>query len=161
MPEAAERKPYFKTVATNRRARHDYLVEETLEAGIALQGSEVKSLRMGRVEFADSYARIELGECWLFGLQIKTYEQTFVQVPDPVRKRRLLVSKRELLKLHRLSERGGTTLIPLEIYFKGSWAKVKLGLCVGKTQHDKRQVLRERIAKREVDRAMKGRKGKR
>jgi len=152
---AAEKPAYFKTVATNRRARHDYFIEETFEAGIELHGSEVKSLRQGKVSFADSFARVDNGQCWIIGLQITPYEKAFVEVPDPVRKRRLLLSKREIEKLQPKSQRGGYTVVPLEIYFKESWAKVKLGLARGKAQHDKRETLKKDMARREIDRVMK------
>lgn len=148
---------YFRRVAVNRRARHDYYVEETVEAGIELHGSEVKSLRSQHVDFADSYARVENGECMLIGLQLTPYEKAHVQVPDPTRKRRLLLKKREIRKLWSAAERTGRTLIPLEIYFRGSWAKVKLGICSGKSHSDKRSVLREATVKREMERATRGR----
>jgi SsrA-binding protein len=151
-------KPYFKTVATNRRARHDYFIEEFVEAGIALRGCEVKSLRSNLVNFADSYALIADGECWLIGLQINTYDKAHVQVPDPVRRRRLLLSRREIGKLQKKSELAGRTLVPLEIYFKGPWAKLKLGICRGKTFADRREDLKSREANREIDRAMKARR---
>ena len=154
----AEKPVYFKTVATNRRARHDYHIEETFEAGIELHGSEVKSLRQGKVSFADSFARVENAQCWLIGLQITQYEKTFVQVPDPVRKRRLLLARREIDKLQLLAQRAGYTLIPLEIYFKGSWAKVKLGLAKGKALYDKRETLKRKMADREIARAMKSKR---
>jgi len=154
----AERKAYLKVVATNRRARHDYHIEEAFEAGIELHGSEVKSLRQGRVDFADCYARVYENQCWLIGLQIKTYGHAFVQLPDPVRRRRLLLSKREIEKLRVKSEKSGYTIVPLEIYFKGSWAKVKIGLAKGKAMHDKRETLKKDMARREIDRALKSRR---
>ena len=154
-PKTEPKKEYMKVVAVNRRARHDYFIEETLEAGIELHGSEVKSLRTGRVNFADSYARVYEGQCYLIGLQLSTYEKTSVWTPDPVRRRRLLLNKREIAKLQAKSERAGCTIIPLEILFRGSWAKVKLGLAKGKAAHDKRQAIKEALTKREIDRAMK------
>src|SRR5688572_21737171 len=132
-----EKKDYKKVVATNSKARHDYFVEDTVEAGIELQGSEVKSLRTRRVNFADCYARIYENECWLMGLQLSTYEKTHVQVPEPSRRRKLLLKRREIDKLRAKSETTGRTLVPLEIYFRGSWAKVLLGICKGKTHGDK------------------------
>jgi SsrA-binding protein len=150
-----EHKPYFLSVATNRRARHDYHVEEDVEAGIALHGSEVKSLRLRQVDFTDSYALVDKDQCWLLGLRLSKYDKSHVQTPDPVRRRRLLLKKREIAKLHALTERSGYTLIPLEIYFKGSWAKVKLGVCRGRREYDKRQALRAGEAKREIARVMK------
>lgn len=154
-PGTTARKDYFKVVAVNRRARHDYHIEEDLEAGLELHGSEVKSLRTGRVSFADSYARVYEGECWLIGLQLSTYEKTHVQVPDPVRRRRLLLKSREIAKLQAKSERAGYTLVPLELYFKGPWAKVKLGLARGKKEHDKREALKSSMHHREIDRVLK------
>lgn len=157
-PSATEKKEFHKTIATNRRARHDYHVEDTVEAGLALHGSEVKSLRTQQVDFADSYARVDNGECWLFGLQISTYRKSHVQLPDPVRRRRLLLKKREIEKLRQETDMAGRTLIPLEIYFRGSWAKVRLGICKGKTKADKRHTLREKEVRREIDRTMKDRR---
>lgn len=149
------RKPYRKTVATNRKARHDYHIEETVEAGIELHGSEVKSLRTHQVSFADSYARVLDNECWLIGLQLSTYEKTHVQVPDPARKRRLLLKRHEIGRLRAKTEAGGRTIVPLEVYFKGSWAKVLLGVARGKTHGDKRAALREAEVRRDIDRTLK------
>ena len=151
-------KPYYKKVAINRRARHDYFVEEFVETGIELHGCEVKSLRNNQVSFADSYAMVADGECWLIGLQITTYDKTHVQVPDPVRRRRLLLNKREIEKLRKKSEMAGRTLVPLEIFFKGSWAKLKLGVCRGKKFADRREDLKAREVGREIERAMKARR---
>jgi len=150
-----EREPYRLTVATNAKARHDYIIEEKVEAGIELHGSEVKSLRTRRVSFADCYARVYEGECWIIGLQLSTYDKAHVQVPDPVRRRKLLLSRREIEKLRAKSEVAGRTLVPLEIYFKGSWAKVLLGVCKGKTHGDKRQALKEAEVKRDISRVLK------
>ena len=147
---------YRLSVAKNRRARHDYHVEETCEAGIELHGSEVKTLRLREVDFADAYALVTNGECWVHGLRIATYVKAHVQLPDPVRRRRLLLKKREIAKLSALSERSGYTLIPLEIYFRGSWAKVLLGVCRGKRDYDKRQSLKADMAAREIARVKKG-----
>lgn len=146
---------YRLSVAQNRRARHDYHVEETYEAGIELHGSEVKTLRLREVDFADAYAIVTDGQCWLQGLRIATYDKAHVQLPDPVRRRRLLLKKREIAKLLALSERSGYTLIPLEIYFRGSWAKVRLGVCRGKREYDKRQSLKADMAAREIARVKK------
>lgn len=148
-------KPYRQNVATNRKARHDYVIEDTVEAGIELRGSEVKSLRNHRVSFADSYARVLNNECWLIGLQLNLYEKASVQLPDPQRKRRLLLQRREIDRLRAITERSGRTLIPLEIYFKGSWAKVLLGVGRGKTHGDKRAALREAEVRRDIDRTLK------
>jgi SsrA-binding protein len=151
----AEDGVYRMVVGQNRRARHDYHVEETYEAGIELHGSEVKTLRLRQVDFADAYALIDNGQCWLKGLRLSTYDKTHVQIPDPVRRRRLLLKKREIAKLQGLSDRSGYTLIPLEIYFRGSWAKVRIGVCRGKREYDKRQSLRADMAAREIARVKK------
>jgi len=150
----AAKAPYRRVVATNSRAHHDYHVEETVEAGIVLHGSEVKSLRTRRASFADSYARVQDNECWLIGLQLTHYDKAHVQVPDPDRRRKLLLKRREIDKLRAKTELAGRTLIPLEIYFTGSWAKVLLGVCRGKTFGDKRETLKAREAQRDIDRAM-------
>ncbi len=154
-PSSDTKKPYRLLVASNRKAFHDYFIEEKIEAGIALHGSEVKSLRLRRVSFADSYARVQDDECWLIGLQVNTYDKTHVQIPDPVRKRRLLLSRREILKLRTKTEISGRTLVPLEIYFNGPWVKVLLGLARGKTHGDKRSSLREAEVRREIDRTLR------
>ncbi|MCY3021433.1 MAG: SsrA-binding protein SmpB [Planctomycetota bacterium] len=148
-------KPYRLLIATNRKARHDYYIEDTLEAGIALHGSEVKSLRTRRVSFADSYARVQGNECWLIGLQVNTYEKAHVQLPDPVRRRKLLLNRREIDRLRAKTEMSGRTLVPLEVYFKGPWAKVLLGVARGKTHGDKRAALREAEVRRDIDRALR------
>lgn len=143
------------SVAANRKAWHEYRIEQSFEAGIELRGSEVKSLRQRQVNFADAYARIENGECWLIGLHLSPYEKAHVQLPDPLRRRRLLLKRREIEKLHALTERSGYTLIPLEVYFLGRWAKLKLGVARGKSAGDKRQALRDKLTRREIDRALK------
>ncbi|HEY3322967.1 MAG TPA: SsrA-binding protein SmpB [Planctomycetota bacterium] len=150
-----EKKPFRRNVATNKKAFHDYLIEEKVEAGLVLHGSEVKSLRTRGVAFADCYARVDNGECWLMGLQLNTYDKTHIQVPDPVRKRKLLLSKREIERLRGKTQIAGRTIVPLEIYFKGSWAKVLLGVAKGKTYGDKRASLREAEVRREIDRTLK------
>jgi SsrA-binding protein len=149
------KKPFRHLVATNRKARHEYVIEDTLEAGIELRGSEVKTLRSHRVSFADSYARVLDDQCWLIGLQLDLYEKAHVQLPDPLRKRRLLLNRREIDRLRAKTQRGGRTIVPLEIYFKGSWAKVLLGVGRGKTFGDKRAALRETEVRRDIDRTLK------
>ena len=156
--KGAQGKQYFLLVATNRRARHDYHILESCEAGIELRGSEAKSLRQRTVNFADAYAMVDGGECRLVGLNLTPYVKSHVQLPDPLRRRRLLLKKREIARLQSLSERSGYTLIPLEIYFRGSWAKVKLGVCRGKREYDKRAALKAAEAEREMARAMRGRR---
>ena len=161
MEKSAEKEPYRLTVATNSKARHEYFVEEKIETGIELHGSEVKSLRTRRVSFADCYARVYENECWLIGLQLSTYDKTHVQVPDPNRRRRLLLSRREIDKLRAKTEQSGRTLVPLEIYFKGRWAKVLLGVCKGKTHGDKRESLKAAEVKRDIDRVLKAARSRR
>lgn len=156
--KSGENEPYRRVVARNAKARHDYFVEESVEAGIELHGSEVKSLRTRQVSFADAYARVVDEECWLIGLHLTTYDKAHVQLPEATRRRRLLLNRREINKLRAKSEMGGRTLIPLEVYFKGSWAKVLLGICRGKTFGDKRETLRAAEAKRDMERALRRRR---
>ena len=142
-----------RTIATNRRARHEYLILETLEAGLVLRGTEVKSLRAGEVTFKDSYATIRNGEGWLLGCHINPYSHGTDANHDPERDRKLLLHRREIGRLAgKIAERGWT-LIPLRMYFKGGRAKVELGLGQGKKLHDKRAALRERDVRREMDQA--------
>jgi SsrA-binding protein len=142
-------------VITNRRARHDYLVLDTWECGIVLEGAEVKSLREGRANLQDSYARIDDGEVWLFGMHVSHYAYSRDDL-DPVRRRKLLLHRRQITELERGTETQGNTLVPLRVYFKDGRAKVELALARGKRAYDKRQALAERDAKREAERAMKG-----
>lgn len=145
-----------KLVVQNRRARHDYQVLDTFEAGIELRGTEVKSLRAGHMTLKDSYADIQHGEMFLVGAHINPYEQGNIYNHDPERDRKLLMHKREIERLGSQVAEKGLTLIPLRVYFKNGRAKVELGLCRGKQTHDKRTSIRERDAKREMDRAIKG-----
>src|SRR5215213_11946235 len=148
-------------VASNRRARHDYDVLGTVEAGIALQGSEVKSLRTSQVQLKDSYAYVRRGELWLKGVHIAPYLHSHgVDGHDPERERKLLLHRREIADLVARMEREQLTLVPLSVYFKGSNAKVELGLVRGRKRYDKRHALAERDAKREAERAM-SRRGER
>jgi SsrA-binding protein len=147
-----------KVVATNRKARHDYLIIETYEAGLSLWGTEVKSLREGRASLVDGYAFIENGEAWLDAVHIPEYHQGTWNNHAPRRKRKLLMHKQEILKLHSKVKEGGYTLVPLQLYFSDGKAKVELALAKGKKEYDKRQTLRERQDKRESDRAMSSRK---
>ena len=139
-----------KTVTTNRKARHDYFIVETFEAGIVLHGTEVKSLRMGRANLKDSYAAVMKGELWLFHAHISPYDFGNIYNHDPVRPRKLLLHKQEIKRLIGKVEEKGMTLIPLRLYFTRGKAKVELGLARGKRQYDKR----EDIAKRDSDRDM-------
>ena len=146
-----------KTIATNKKAYHDYFVIETLETGIELAGTEVKSLRQGRVNLRDSWCSIDSGELYIKGMHISAYEQGNIFNKDPVRDRRLLAHKREILRLFGLVKQDGLTLIPLSLYFKGSLVKVSVGLCKGKKLYDKRAAEAERDAKRNIDRIVKER----
>lgn len=145
-----------RVVAQNRRARHDYFILETLEAGLALTGTEVKSLRQGKASLAEAYATIENGEAWIRQLHIPPYEQGNRWNPDPVRTRKLLVHRAELAKLRKALEQKGQTLVPLRLYFSRGYAKVLLGVARGKKSHDKRATIAERDARREMDRARRG-----
>ena len=146
-----------KTIAQNKKAYHDYFVEERFEVGISLAGTEVKSLRAGRVNLKDCFCTVEDGELVVIGMHISPYEQGNIFNKDPLRKRVLLMHKREIMRLYGLVKQDGYAIIPLSLYFKGSHVKVELGLCKGKRQHDKREAMARRDAKREIDRAMKQR----
>jgi SsrA-binding protein len=139
---------------TNRKARHNYFILESWEAGLVLEGSEVKSLREGHANLQDSYARIEDGEAWLHGMHVLPYAFSRGEL-DPVRKRKLLLHQKEISELWHSTQEKGLTLVPLRVYFKDGRAKVEIGLAKGKRNYDKRQVLAERDAKRETERAMK------
>ena len=151
-------KEKIKQITVNRKARHDYFVEETYECGIALAGTEVKSLRAGAVNLKDSYCSVDGGELFVYGMHISPYEQGNIFNRDPMRKRKLLMHRREILKLFGYVKRDGYSLIPLSLYFKGSRVKLELGLCRGKKLHDKRDDLARRDASREMERAMKERR---
>jgi SsrA-binding protein len=147
-----------RVVATNRKARHDYDILETLECGLVLQGSEVKSLREGKAQIADAYARVDDGELWLFGLHIPPWRfGSGFGGHDPDRKRKLLAHHHEIQDLVSETKTQPLTIIPLKIYFTEGRAKVEIGLARGRKLHDKRQAIKERDAKREVDRAMRDR----
>ncbi len=144
-----------KVAAQNRKARHDYFVEDTCEAGIELAGTEVKSVRAGTLNLKDSYCSVKDGELFIHGMHISPYEKGNIFNKDPVRVRRLLMHKREIRKLHALVKQDGYTLVPLSVYFKDSRVKLEVGLCRGKKNYDKRTASAQRDAKREIDRAMK------
>lgn len=144
-----------KIAAQNRKAHHDYYVEETYEAGIELAGTEVKSVRAGTLNLKDSYCTVKDGELFVLGLHISPYEKGNIFNKDPVRPRRLLMHKREIRKLHALVKQDGYTLVPLSVYFKDARVKVEVGLCKGKKNYDKRDAMAKRDAKRDIDRAMK------
>ena len=147
----------IKIAAQNRRARHDYYVEENYEAGIELFGTEVKSIRAGTLNLKDAYCTVKDGELFVHGMHISPYEKGNIFNKDPVRDRRLLMHRREIRKLHALVTREGYTLIPLSVYFKNARVKVDIGLCRGKKLYDKRDAAAKRDAKREMDRHMKDR----
>jgi SsrA-binding protein len=139
-------------VATNRKAHHDFFIEETYEAGIALLGTEVKSLRAKRIALTDSFARFEKGELFLYNSHISPYSHGNIANHDPLRKRRLLLNQREIFKIFGKIQLKGFTLIPLRLYFKGGWAKVELGIARGKKLYDKRAVLAKKSADRDIAR---------
>ena len=147
-----------KTIAVNRRARHEYFVEEAFEAGIELFGTEVKSLRKGSVNLRDGWCDVSSGELVLKQVHIGPYEQGNIFNRDPMRERKLLVHRKEINRLYGLvKQQQGLTLIPLSLYFKGSLVKVQVGVCKGKKLYDKREDAAKRDAKRDIDRAMKER----
>lgn len=143
-----------KTIARNRRARHDYAIEETWEAGIVLMGTEVKALRMGRASIVDGWVEVTGGEAWLYGVNIPMYSQGSWTNHGPTRKRKLLLHRTEIVKMGHKASAKGYTLIPLELYFIGGRAKVEVGLGRGKKEWDKRHALREAQDQREAQRAM-------
>ncbi len=144
-----------KTIAVNRQAHHEYFVEEQLEAGIELCGTEVKSLRRNAANLKDAWCSIDDGEIFVCGMHISPYDHGNIFNRDPVRPRRLLMHKREIMRLFGLSKQQGYTLIPLSLYFKGSRVKVQVGLCRGKKLYDKREDAARRDMKREAERALK------
>ncbi len=146
-----------KVVATNRKARHDYLIEDTYEAGLVLTGTEVKSLRQGRASLVDGYGYIDGGEAWLDAVHIPEFNQGSWTNHPPRRKRKMLLHKAQIIKIANKIKDGGYTLIPLSIYFNDGNAKVELAVAKGKRDYDKRQTLRERQDKLEAERAMRSR----
>ena len=148
-----------KTIVENRKARHDYFVEEVYECGIALYGTEVKSVRKGTVNLKDSYCEIDGGEAFALGVHISPYDHGNIFNRDPDRPKKLLLHKREIMKLLGLVTRDGYTLVPLSLYFKGSHVKMALGLCRGKKLYDKRDDLAKKDADRIIERQMKDRRG--
>lgn len=146
-----------KTIAQNKKAHHDYFVLESYESGIELCGTEVKSLRAGRVNLKDSWCNIVDGEIFVNGMHISPYDHGNVFNKDPMRVRRLLMHKKEILKLFGTLQQQGLSLIPISLYFKGSKVKMQVGLCKGKKLYDKRASMAERDAKRNIDRALKER----
>lgn len=143
-----------RVVASNRKARHEYQILDTWEAGLVLKGPEVKSIREGKVAFQDAYATIERGEVWLYSFHISPYEQANRYNVDPLRKRKLLLNRGEIRKLVGKVEEKGLTLVPLDIYFRRGRAKVTLALARGRQLHDKREKLKRQTQEREAKRAM-------
>jgi SsrA-binding protein len=149
--------PGTKLVASNRKAFHDYFVEETFEAGLSLVGTEVKSLRDGRINLRDSYAEIRNGEIFLIGVHISPYDQGNIANHEPMRARKLLLHAREIERIMGKVNEKGFTIVPTKVYFKGSRAKVEIGLARGKRQYDKRADLAKKDAQRDMERALRSR----
>lgn len=145
-----------KSLARNRRAFHEYTVDEKLEVGIALQGTEVKSMRAGSFSFSDSYARVKQQELWLVGLHISEYSHGNLFNHEPLRDRKLLAHHEEIDRLRRRVDERGLTLVPLEFYLKQGKVKLELGVCRGKKLHDKRETLKQKAQERDMDREMRG-----
>jgi SsrA-binding protein len=154
---AAKSSSEVRVVATNRKARHDYDIEDTIEAGVVLIGSEIKSIRAGRANLRDGYAAIEDGEVWLHNVHIAPYDPASRYGHEPRRKRKLLLHKREIARLERRVQEKGYTLVPLRVYLRGNLAKVELALARGKRQYDKRAAIAEREARRRAERAIRER----
>jgi SsrA-binding protein len=152
MPSGSNQDTGIKPVATNRRARHEFWIDETHEAGIALTGTEVKSLREGRANLADAFARVDGGEVWLHHLHISPYAQGNIHNHDPLRTRKLLLHRREILRLKARTDQKGHTLIPLRLYFRRGVAKVELAVARGRHLYDKRDRIAERDAERRIAR---------
>ena len=146
-----------KLLAKNRRAFHEYEVEEKLECGIVLEGTEVKSIRDGKLSFSDSYGRIRNGGLWLIGLHIAEYKQGNINNHEPLRDRKLLVHRDELKRLKRRVDERGYTLVPVSVYLKGDIIKLEMGLCRGKKLYDKREDLKRKAQKRDAERELRGR----
>ncbi len=151
----AENKQSQKIIAENRKAKHDYFVIESYEAGVELFGTEVKSLRRGGVNLKDSYCEVDKGELFALGIHISPYEQGNIFNREPLRPKKLLMHKKEIMKLAGLVSRDGYTLVPLSLYFKGSRVKLALGLCKGKKLYDKREDIAKKDANRDIERHIK------
>lgn len=146
-----------KVIAQNKKANHDYFIEETYEAGIVLQGTEIKSMRAGRVQLKDSYAKIINGEVFIIGMHISPYEQGNRYNHDPERTRKLLLHRKQINKLIGETKEAGYSLVPLKIYLKNGYAKMLIGLARGKKKYDKREDLKQKEAKRDIERAFRER----
>lgn len=146
-----------KVIAQNKKAGFDYFIEETMEAGIVLQGTEIKSARNGKVQLKDAFVRIRSGEAWISNMHISPYEQGNIFNHDPTRSRKLLLHKKQIRELESHAKEQGVTIVPLKMYLKDGFAKVLIGVGKGKKNYDKREDLKRKDAKREIDRAMKER----
>lgn len=150
-------KESLKTIAQNKKAFHDYFLIESMEAGIELCGTEVKSIRQGRVNLKDSWCAVDDGELFIYGMHVSPYEQGNIFNKDPMRARRLLMHKREIMRLMGFVKQDGMALVPISLYFKGSKVKVQVGVCKGKKLYDKREDMARRDAKRDIERTIKER----
>jgi SsrA-binding protein len=146
-----------KVVAQNKKASHDYFIEETYETGIVLKGTEIKSIRAGRVQLKDAFARIQNGELFLHNMHVSPYEQGNIHNHEPLRTRKLLMKKKEISRLLGVTKEQGYSLVPLKLYIKNGFAKILLGLAKGKKNYDKRESLKQKDAKREIERAFRDR----
>jgi SsrA-binding protein len=147
---------YFKVIADNRKARFDYNILETYKAGLVLEGSEVKSIRQGGANLKESFGRVDKGEVWIYGMHVSPYQTADKQKLDPIRPRKALLKKAEVLKLIGKVAEKGLTLIPLKLFFEGNWAKIEIGLAKAKKKYEKRDVIRRKEVKREIEKAFKG-----
>ena len=146
-----------KQITLNRKIFHEYFIEESFEAGIELSGTEVKSIRQGKVNLKDAWCQVIDGELFVMGMHISAYEQGNIFNKDPIRIRKLLLHKKDIARLYGITKQEGLTLIPISLYFKRSWVKVQVGLCKGKKNYDKRADAASRDASRDIDRALKDR----
>ena len=145
-----------KTISVNKKAYHDYHISDTYQAGMVLTGTEIKSIRAGKVNLKDSYARVENGEIWLYGMHISPYGMGNRYNHEPERKRKLLLNREEIRKLIGRMKESGLTLVPTKLYFQNGWAKLEIGIGKGKKLYDKRETIAKKDTQREVDRALKG-----
>ena len=150
-----ENEDFIKVIATNRKARHNYEITSSLEAGLVLQGSEVKSLRAGKASLVDAYGRIRNGELWIIGMHIAQYKEATFANHEPTRERKLLLHKQEIKKIKRKVEEKGITLVPLKLYFKNNKAKLELGIARGKRKYDKKVTIAKKDAERDMQREQK------
>ncbi|GMA46771.1 SsrA-binding protein SmpB [Tetragenococcus muriaticus] len=144
-----------RQIAQNRKARHDYTILETIEAGVSLKGTEIKAIRNGRINLKDGFVRFRNGEAYLFNVHISPYDQGNLFNHDPLRSRKLLMHKKQISKLHEQSQNKGMTVIPLKVYLKNGYAKVLVGLAKGKREYDKRETLKRKDQERQIQRALK------